>query len=170
MMQKIQKDFFGGCVRNLSIVDTPDALLVVDRDHTDQIKSLVAGLSSTERREAQHHRKVYRPWGSFEAIEQDEGFQVKRITVDPGRKLSLQRHQHRAEHWIVVRGTAQVTVASEVFTLKENQSTYIPPGTVHRLANVTQAPLEIIEVQTGAYLGEDDIERLEDDFHRSSGD
>lgn len=157
-------------VRNLAIVDTPDALLVVDRDHTNQIKSLVAGLSSTERREAQHHRKVYRPWGSFDAIDQDEGFQVKRITVDPGRKLSLQRHQHRAEHWIVVRGRAQVTVASEVFTLKENQSTYIPPGTVHRLANVTQVPLEIIEVQTGAYLGEDDIERLEDDFHRSSGD
>ena len=157
-------------VRNLAIVDMPDALLVADRDHTDELKSLVAGLLSTERVEAQHHRKVYRPWGSFDAIEQGEGFQVKRITVDPGRKLSLQRHQHRAEHWIVVRGTAEVTLASEVFTLEENQSTYIPPGTVHRLANVTQVPLEIIEVQTGTYLGEDDIERLEDDFHRSSGD
>ena len=157
-------------VRNLTIVDTPDALLVADRDHTDELKSLVAGLLSTERSEAQHHRKVYRPWGSFDAIEQGEGFQVKRITVDPGRKLSLQRHQHRAEHWIVVRGMAEITLASEVFTLKENQSTYIPPGTVHRLANVTQVPLEIIEVQTGTYLGEDDIERLEDDFHRSSGD
>ena len=157
-------------VRNLAIVDTPDALLVADRDHTDQLKSLVAGLLSTERSEVQHHRKVYRPWGSFDAVEQGEGFQVKRITVDPGRKLSLQRHQHRAEHWIVVRGMAEVTLANDVFTLKENQSTYIPPGTVHRLANVTQMPLEIIEVQTGAYLGEDDIERLEDDFHRSSSD
>ena len=157
-------------VRNLAIVDTPDALLVADRDHTDELKSLVAELLSTERSEARHHRKVYRPWGSFDAIEQGEGFQVKRITVDPGKKLSLQRHQHRAEHWIVVRGTAEVTLANEVFTLKANQSTYIPPGTVHRLANVTQEPLEIIEVQTGTYLGEDDIERLEDDFHRSSGD
>ena len=157
-------------VRNLAIVDTPDALLVADRDHTDELKSLVAELLSTERSEARHHRKVYRPWGSFDGIEQGEGFQVKRITVDPGKKLSLQRHQHRAEHWIVVRGTAEVTLANEVFTLKANQSTYIPPGIVHRLANVTQVPLEIIEVQTGTYLGEDDIERLEDDFHRSSGD
>ena len=157
-------------VRNLAIVDTPDALLVADRDHTDELKSLVAGLLSTARSEAQHHRKVYRPWGSFDAIDQGEGFQVKRITVDPGKKLSLQRHQHRAEHWIVVRGTAEVTLANEVFTLQENQSTYIPPGTVHRLANVHDESLEIIEVQTGTYLGEDDIERLEDDFHRSSGD
>jgi len=157
-------------VRNLAIVDTPDALLVADRDHTDQLKTLVAELLSTERSEVQHHRKVYRPWGSFDAVEQGEGFQVKRITVDPGRKLSLQRHQHRAEHWIVVRGMAEITLANDVFTLKENQSTYIPPGTVHRLANVHDEPLEIIEVQTGAYLGEDDIERLEDDFHRSSSD
>ena len=157
-------------VRNLAIVDTPDALLVADRDHTGELKALVAELLSSERSEAQHHRKVYRPWGSFDAVEQGEGFQVKRITVDPGKKLSLQRHQHRAEHWIVVRGTAQITLASEIFTLEENQSTYIPPGTVHRLANVHDESLEIIEVQTGAYLGEDDIERLEDDFHRSSSD
>jgi len=157
-------------VRNLAIVDTPDALLVADRDHTGKLKALVAGLASRERSETQHHRKVYRPWGSFDALEQGEGFQVKRITVDPGKKLSLQRHQHRAEHWIVVRGRAEVTVASDVFVLEENQSTYIPPGTVHRLANVHDEPLEIIEVQTGTYLGEDDIERLEDDFHRQSGD
>jgi len=157
-------------VRNLAIVDTPDALLVADRDHTGKLKALVAELLSTERSETQHHRKVYRPWGSFDALEQGEGFQVKRITVDPGKKLSLQRHQHRAEHWIVVRGRAEVTVAGDVFVLEENQSTYIPPGTVHRLANVHDEPLEIIEVQTGTYLGEDDIERLEDDFHRQSGD
>ena len=157
-------------VRNLAIVDTPDALLVADRDHTGKLKALVAGLASRERSETQHHRKVYRPWGSFDAVDQGEGFQVKRIIVDPGKKLSLQRHRHRAEHWVVVRGRAEVTVAGDVFVLEENQSTYIPPGTVHRLANVHDEPLEIIEVQTGDYLGEDDIERLEDDFHRRSGD
>jgi len=157
-------------VRNLAIVDTPDALLVADRVHTDKLKALVAALSSRDREETQHHRKVYRPWGSFDSVEQGEGFQVKRITVDPGKKLSLQRHQHRAEHWIVVRGRGEVTVADDTFVLEEDQSTYIPIGAVHRLANVFEEPLEIIEVQTGAYLGEDDIERLEDDFHRSSSD
>ena len=157
-------------VRNLAIVDTPDALLVADRDHTDKLKALVATLSSRTHKETQHHRKVYRPWGSFDGVEQGEGFQVKKITVDPGKKLSLQRHQHRAEHWIVVRGRAEVTVANDTFVLEKDQSTYIPIGTVHRLANVFEEPLEIIEVQTGAYLGEDDIERLEDDFHRQSDD
>ena len=157
-------------VRKLAIVDTPDALLVADRDHTDKLKALVATLSSRAHKETQHHRKVYRPWGSFDGVEQGEGFQVKRITVDPGKKLSLQRHQHRAEHWIVVRGRAEVTVDNDTFVLEKDQSTYIPIGTVHRLANVFEEPLEIIEVQTGAYLGEDDIERLEDDFHRQSDD
>ena len=132
--------------------------------------ALVAALSSRDREETQHHRKVYRPWGSFDSVDQGEGFQVKRITVDPGKKLSLQRHQHRAEHWIVVRGRGEVTVANDTFVLEEDQSTYIPIGAVHRLANVFEEPLEIIEVQTGAYLGEDAIERLEDDFHRSSSD
>ena len=157
-------------VCNLAIVDTPDALLVADRDHTDKLKELVGTLSDRERSETQHHRKVYRPWGSFDAVDQGAGFKVKRIIVDPGKKLSLQRHRHRAEHWVVVRGRAEVTVAGDVFVLDINQSTYIPPGTVHRLANVHDEPLEIIEVQTGDYLGEDDIERLEDDYHRQSGD
>jgi mannose-1-phosphate guanylyltransferase/mannose-6-phosphate isomerase len=155
-------------VNNLVIVDTPDALLVAKRDHSGELKQLVGSLTTQGRPEVQHHRRVYRPWGSFEAIDQGPRFQVKRIVVDPGKKLSLQRHQHRAEHWVVVRGRAQVTVGEETFILEENQSTYIPPGTIHRLANPKDMPLEIIEVQSGDYLGEDDIERLEDDYNRSS--
>ena len=157
-------------VDNLVIVDTPDALLVAKRDHSGELKQLVGDLATQGRSEVQHHRRVYRPWGSFEAIDQGVRFQVKRIVVDPGKKLSLQRHQHRAEHWVVVRGRARVTVGEETFILEENQSTYIPPGTIHRLANPKDMPLEIIEVQSGDYLGEDDIERLEDDYNRSSKD
>jgi mannose-1-phosphate guanylyltransferase/mannose-6-phosphate isomerase len=157
-------------VSNLVIVDTPDALLVAKRDHSGELKQLVGGLTTQGRPEVQHHRRVYRPWGSFEAIDQGPRFQVKRIVVDPGKKLSLQRHQHRAEHWVVVRGQAQVTVGEEIFILEENQSTYIPPGTIHRLENPKDMPLEIIEVQSGDYLGEDDIERLEDDYNRKNQD
>ena len=157
-------------VSNLVIVDTPDALLVAKRDHGGELKQLVGDLATQDRIEVQHHRRVYRPWGSFEAIDQGPRFQVKRIVVDPGKKLSLQRHQHRAEHWVVVRGQAQVTVGEETFILEENQSTYIPPGTIHRLANPKDRPLEIIEVQSGDYLGEDDIERLEDDYNRKNQD
>ncbi len=157
-------------VNNLVIVDTPDALLVAKRDHSGELKQLVGDLATLGRAEVQHHRRVYRPWGSFEAIDQGPRFQVKRIVVDPGKKLSLQRHQHRAEHWVVVRGRAQVTVGDKTFILEENQSTYIPPGTIHRLANPKDKPLEIIEVQSGDYLGEDDIERLEDDYNRNNED
>ena len=157
-------------VNNLVIVDTPDALLVAKRDHSSELKQLVGGLTTQGRPEVQHHRRVYRPWGSFEAIDQGPRFQVKRIVVDPGKQLSLQRHQHRAEHWVVVRGQAQVTVGEEIFILEENQSTYIPPGTIHRLENPKDMPLEIIEVQSGDYLGEDDIERLEDDYNRKNED
>ena len=157
-------------VSNLVIVDTPDALLVAKRDHGGELKQLVGDLATQDRIEVQHHRRVYRPWGSFEAIDQGPRFQVKRIVVDPGKKLSLQRHQHRAEHWVVVNGQAQVTVGEETFILEENQSTYIPPGTIHRLANPKDRPLEIIEVQSGDYLGEDDIERLEDDYNRKNQD
>ncbi len=157
-------------VDNLMIVDTPDALLVAKRDHGGELKQLVADLTTQGRAEVQHHRRVYRPWGSFEAVDQGARFQVKRIVVDPGKKLSLQRHQHRAEHWVVVHGRAQVTVGEETFILEENQSTYIPPGTIHRLANPKDRPLEIIEVQSGDYLGEDDIERLEDDYNRNNED
>ncbi|HJP07629.1 MAG: mannose-1-phosphate guanylyltransferase/mannose-6-phosphate isomerase [Proteobacteria bacterium] len=155
-------------VSNLAIVDTPDVLLVANRSETEGLKQLVAELSAQGRSEAHQHRRVYRPWGSFDSIDQGARFQVKRIVVDPGKKLSLQRHQHRAEHWVVVHGRAQVTVGDDVFILEENQSAYIPRGAVHRLENSEDSPLEIIEVQSGDYLGEDDIERLEDDFNRTS--
>ena len=118
------------------------------------------------RPEADDHRKVFRPWGYYDSIDVDDGFQVKRILVNPGAKLSLQKHRHRAEHWVVVKGSAKITCGNKVFTLKENQSTYIPKGEVHRLENQEKIDLEIIEIQTGKYLGEDDIIRLEDDYQR----
>ena len=157
-------------IDNLVVIDTPDALLVAHRDRVDAVKQLVDQLKASGRYQSQHHRKVYRPWGSFDSIDRGERFQVKRITVDPGKKLSLQKHQHRAEHWVVVCGSARVTVGEESFTLAENESTYIPIGVVHRLENPTDEPLEIIEVQSGSYLGEDDIVRLEDDFNRPQED
>lgn len=156
-------------VSNLVIVDTADAVLVADRGKSDELKTLVKKISAAKRSEVSLHRRVYRPWGSYDSLDQGPGFQVKRIFVDPGKQLSLQRHQHRAEHWVVIRGTARVTVGETVTDLKPNQSTYIAAGEAHRLANFGAAPLEIIEVQTGDYLGEDDIERLEDDFNRSGG-
>ena len=151
---------------DLIIVDTQDALLVADKKHSQNIKTVVNQLKQDNRTEADNHRKVFRPWGYYDSIYTNDGFQVKRILVKPGAKLSLQKHQHRAEHWIVVRGIAQITCGNEVFSLKENQSTYIPKGTVHRLENQEKTPLEIIEIQTGNYLGEDDIIRLEDDYQR----
>jgi len=152
---------------DLIIVDTQDALLVADKKHSQNIKTVVNQLKQDNRTEADNHRKVFRPWGYYDSIYTNDGFQVKRILVKPGAKLSLQKHQHRAEHWIVVRGIAQITCGNEVFSLKENQSTYIPKGTVHRLENQEKTPLEIIEIQTGDYLGEDDIIRLEDDYQRT---
>jgi mannose-1-phosphate guanylyltransferase/mannose-6-phosphate isomerase len=115
----------------------------------------------------QEHPKVYRPWGSYQSLEQAERYQVKRIVVRPGARLSLQKHHHRAEHWVVVRGTAQVTIGNDVRTLHENESTYIPIGITHRLENPGKIDLELIEVQSGSYLGEDDIVRFDDDYHRS---
>lgn len=155
-------------VTDLVIVNTPDAVLVADRRRAEELKHLVARISSDDRSEASLHRRVYRPWGSYDSIDQGPGFQVKRIVVDPGKQLSMQRHQYRSEHWVVVRGQAEVTVGDSVTSLNENESTYIAAGVVHRLANQGAQPLEIIEVQTGSYLGEDDIERLEDDFNRSN--
>ena len=152
---------------DLIIVDTQDALLVADKKYSQNIKNIVNQLKNSGRSEADNHRKVFRPWGYYDSIDANDGFQVKRILVNPGAKLSLQKHQHRAEHWIVVRGIAQITCGNEVFSLKENQSTYIPKGTVHRLENQEKTPLEIIEIQTGDYLGEDDIIRLEDDYQRT---
>jgi mannose-1-phosphate guanylyltransferase/mannose-6-phosphate isomerase len=153
-------------VRNLVVVETPDAILVAHRDRTQDVKHVVNRLKNDNRSEYLIHRRVYRPWGSYEGVDGGERFQVKRLIVKPGASLSLQMHHHRAEHWVVVRGTARVTRDNEEFTLTENQSTYIPIGTRHRLANPGAIPLEIIEVQSGAYLGEDDIVRFDDLYNR----
>lgn len=154
-----------GC-RDLVIVETADSVMVADKWRSEQIKQLVARLQEQKREEALSHRRVCRPWGSYEVVDAGERFQVKRIVVKPDCQLSLQYHNQRSEHWIVVKGTAQVTRGEETFALQENQSTWVPQGMPHRLANRTEHPLEIIEIQSGAYLGEDDIVRLEDDFGR----
>lgn len=152
---------------NLLIVDTADALLVADANHAEQVKNVVARLEQAGVAQAQQHRRVARPWGTYDSVDSGERFQVKRIVVNPGARLSLQKHHHRAEHWIVVKGTAEVTNGEQVLLLSENQSTYIPLGQVHRLANPGKVPLEIIEVQSGSYLGEDDIVRLQDNYGRT---
>jgi mannose-1-phosphate guanylyltransferase/mannose-6-phosphate isomerase len=151
---------------DLLIVDTPDALLVARRGAAEQVKDVVAQLEKQGSQQATSHRKVARPWGSYDCIESGSRFQVKRIVVNPGASLSLQKHYHRAEHWIVVSGTAEVTRGKETFLLSENQSTYIPIGEVHRLHNPGRTPLDMIEVQSGGYLGEDDIVRLDDNYGR----
>ena len=151
---------------NAVIVETQDAVLVAHRDHIQQVKDVVNKLKAQGRPEAGVHRKVFRPWGWYDSVDEGQRFQVKRIVVNPGASLSLQMHHHRAEHWIVVQGTARVTCDDKVFLLAENQSTYIPLGSTHRLENPGQMPLEIIEVQSGGYLGEDDIVRFEDKYGR----
>jgi mannose-1-phosphate guanylyltransferase/mannose-6-phosphate isomerase len=154
-------------VDGLIVVETQDAVLVVSKDRVQGVKQLVADLKAAGRSEAATHRKVHRPWGWYDSIDEGERFQVKRIVVKPGAALSLQMHHHRAEHWIVVKGTARITRGDEVFLLAENQSTYIPLGTTHRLENPGKFPLEMIEVQSGSYLGEDDIVRFEDTYGRN---
>lgn len=149
------------------VVETDDAVMVGRSDRMQEIKQVVARLKADQRPEATWHRKVYRPWGAYDSIDNGERFQVKRITVKPGGTLSLQMHHHRAEHWVVVSGTAEVTRGDEVILLGENQSTYIPLGVTHRLRNPGKLPLELIEVQSGSYLGEDDIVRFEDTYGRS---
>jgi len=150
------------------VVDTDDALLVARKEHVQQVKDIVNGLKKDKRPQATWHRKVYRPWGNYDSIDNGERFQVKRIVVKPGAALSLQMHHHRAEHWIVVTGTARVTCDDKVFMLSENQSTYIPLGSKHRLENPGVVPVELIEVQSGSYLGEDDIVRFEDVYGRDA--
>jgi mannose-1-phosphate guanylyltransferase/mannose-6-phosphate isomerase len=152
----------------LVIVDTPDAVLVAPRERVQEVKQVVARLKTEGRQEHLFHRKVYRPWGSYDSIDMGKRFQVKRITVKPGASLSLQKHHHRAEHWVIVSGTAEVTRNDEVFLLAENESTFLPLGAVHRLRNPGTGPLELIEVQSGDYLGEDDIVRLEDVYGRAT--
>ena len=151
------------------VVETKDAVMIARKEAVQDVKKLVNSLDAKGRQETQSHCAVYRPWGSYDSVDNGVRHQVKHITVKPGAQLSLQMHHHRAEHWIVVSGTAQVTCDDKVFLLTENQSTYIPIASVHRLANPGKIPLEIIEVQSGSYLGEDDIERLEDVYGRTPG-
>ena len=154
-------------IENQVVVETADAILVAAIDRVQDIKSLVNKLKAENREEVITHRKAYRPWGHYECVDTGDRFQVKRITVNPGASLSLQLHYHRAEHWVVVKGTARITTGDKVFFLSEDQSTYIPWGTEHRLENPGKIPLELIEIQTGSYLGEDDIKRLDDNYGRS---
>lgn len=154
-------------VNDLVVVETADAVLVAHKDHAQDVKRITERLDAEGRCESEFHRRVHRPWGSFEGVDVGERFQVKRLTVKPGATLSLQMHHHRAEHWVVVSGTARVTCDDKEFLLTENQSTYIPIGTRHRLENPGSIPLEIIEVQSGTYLGEDDIVRFEDVYNRA---
>jgi mannose-1-phosphate guanylyltransferase / mannose-6-phosphate isomerase len=154
-------------LNNVVVVETPDAVLVADRSSSQDVRNIVATLSKQDRSEGTLHRRVHRPWGWYDSIDHGPRFQVKRIMVKPKASLSLQMHHHRAEHWIVVSGTAEVTNGDKVLILSENQSTYIPLGTVHRLVNPGTIPLEIIEVQSGSYLGEDDIVRFQDNYGRT---
>jgi mannose-1-phosphate guanylyltransferase/mannose-6-phosphate isomerase len=155
-------------VENLIVVETPDAVLVADKARSQYVKNIVSQLQANMREEQTLHRKVHRPWGWYDSIDEGGRFKVKRIQVNPGASLSLQKHHHRAEHWIVVKGTAEVTIGIKVLLLTENQSTFIPLGEMHRLANPGSIPLEIIEVQSGSYLGEDDIMRFDDHYGRGS--
>ena len=154
-------------IENLVIIETADAVLVADRKNSQDVKHIVKHLEVQKREEKNLHRKVARPWGWYDSVDEGDRFKVKRIQVKPGASLSLQMHHHRAEHWIVVKGIAEITNGNKVITLTENQSTYIPQGQTHRLANPGKTPLEIIEVQSGSYLGEDDIVRFEDSYGRS---
>jgi len=154
-------------VDSLIVVDTPDATFIATQDKAQEVKSIVESLQDDGRDEGVMHRKVYRPWGWYDSIELGEHFQVKKLHVNPGAKLSLQMHHKRAEHWVVVSGTATVINGEEVLTLKKGDSTYIPIGVVHCLENRASKPLEVVEVQSGNYLGEDDIIRLEDIYKRT---
>jgi mannose-1-phosphate guanylyltransferase/mannose-6-phosphate isomerase len=151
---------------NVVVVETHDAIMVAHKDQAQEVKKIVEALNKQERKEVLTHRKCYRPWGSYDSVDYGERFQVKRITVNPGASLSLQMHYHRAEHWVVVSGTAEVTRDDEIILLGENESTFIPLGSVHRLRNPGRVPLEIVEVQSGSYLEEDDIIRLQDNYNR----
>lgn len=155
-------------VQDLVVVETRDAILITSRHQAQRVKDMVQLLKSRQREEATDHRLVHRPWGTYDSLDNGPRFQVKHIVVNPGASLSLQMHHHRAEHWIVVRGTAEVTCDDKTFILSENQSTYIPLGSTHRLANPGKIPLEVIEVQSGTYLGEDDIVRFKDSYGRLS--
>jgi mannose-1-phosphate guanylyltransferase/mannose-6-phosphate isomerase len=157
-------------LRDYVVVETKDAVMVAPMDQAHHVKKLVERLKSEQRYEHALHRQVFRPWGSYDNVDAGERFQVKRLVLKPGGMLSLQMHHHRAEHWVVVSGTARITRGDETFLLEENQSTYIPVGVHHRIENPGRIPLHIIEVQSGGYLGEDDIVRLEDLYGRHGSD
>ena len=154
-------------LEDLIVVETKDAVLVAHKNHVQDVKAIVARLNDSSREEHINHREVYRPWGVYDCIDNGHRYQVKRITVKPGAKLSVQMHHHRAEHWIVVSGTAKVTNGDKTYLVTENQSTYIPIGQIHALENPGVIPLELIEVQSGSYLGENDIVRFEDKYGRA---
>jgi mannose-1-phosphate guanylyltransferase/mannose-6-phosphate isomerase len=154
-------------LEDVIVVSTADAVLVAARSKAEQVKALVDELKRQNHRAAVEHRRIYRPWGYYQDVDMSSRSKVKRIVVKPGNTLSLQKHFHRSEHWVVVKGTAEVTLGSDVHSLHENESVYIPIGSVHRLANPGKIPLELIEVQVGSYLGEDDIVRLDDVYGRS---
>jgi len=154
-------------LEDLVVVETADAVLIASKQRAQDVKKIVDWLKQQGREERLVHRQVFRPWGSYEGVTAGERFQVKKIIVSPGSSLSLQMHHHRAEHWVVVKGTARVTCGEQVFLISENQSTYIPLGEKHRLENPGTVPLEIIEIQSGSYLGEDDIVRFEDNYGRT---
>jgi mannose-1-phosphate guanylyltransferase/mannose-6-phosphate isomerase len=162
-----QKRFLAAVgLSDVVVIETTDAVLVAHKDRAQDVKAITEYLKKTARSEHVHHAKVHRPWGDYESIDTGARYQVKRLTINPGATLSLQMHHHRAEHWIVVKGTARVTRGEDSFLLTENESTYIPLGVTHRLENPGSIPLEIIEVQSGSYLGEDDIVRFEDRYQR----
>jgi mannose-1-phosphate guanylyltransferase/mannose-6-phosphate isomerase len=153
-------------LKDAVIVETADAVLVADRSRVQGVKQIVARLRADRRKEQAEQRRVHRPWGWYEVLDSGEGFQVKRLTINPGSAISLQKHRHRAEHWVVVKGSARVVKGKERFLLRQNQSAYVPKGSTHRLENPGKKLLEIIEVQSGGYLGEDDIQRFADDYDR----
>jgi len=153
-------------VEDLIVIETSDAIMVAHKDKSQGVKKIVDTLNKQKRSEGTAHRKIYRPWGSYDAIDAGHRFQVKRITVKPGEKLSLQMHHHRTEHWVVVSGTAKVRIGENTQLVAENESVFIPIATVHSLENPGKVNLELIEIQTGSYLGEDDIIRLEDKYGR----
>jgi mannose-1-phosphate guanylyltransferase len=153
-------------LEDVVVVDTKDALLVAAKDSVQDVKAVVSELKKAGRSEFKTHREVFRPWGKYDSVDFGSRYQVKRITVNPKAKLSVQMHHHRAEHWVVVSGTAKVTNGDETFLVSENESTYIPVGVIHALENPGKVPLELIEVQSGGYLGEDDIVRFEDNYGR----
>ena len=153
-------------IKDLVVIETPDAVLVAHKESVQKVKNIVDRIKTDGRAEQENHRKVHRPWGSYETVDQGDMFQVKRLVVNPRSSLSLQKHTRRAEHWIVVSGIASVTIGDKKFNLSQNQSTFVPQGSMHRLENEKDDLLEIIEVQTGDYLGEDDIVRFQDKYGR----